>query len=60
MIMRRMGAVTPPPVVAEPATPPSHMPGLDAVPGLPDLDAPPTLPGTPVPADRAPGKPGGG
>jgi monofunctional glycosyltransferase len=63
MIMRRMGAVTPPPVVAEPLVP--SLPGLEAVPGLPPPDlgapsAPQALPGTPVAAPKIPGKPGGG
>jgi len=58
MIMKRMGAVTPPPVVAEPAVP--QLPSLEAVPGLPNPEAPTVLPGTPVPTDKGPGKPGGG
>jgi len=41
MIMRRMGAVIPPPVVAEPLTGP-EIPVLVPVPNLP-------LPGTPIP-----------
>ena len=62
MIMRRMGAVTPPPVVAEPVVP--SLPGLEAVPNLPPPDtpapaAPAGLPGTPVAPPKAPGKPGG-
>lgn len=44
MIMRRMGAVTPPPVVPEPEIPP-----LPDLPTLPGADAPLVLPGTPVP-----------
>jgi monofunctional biosynthetic peptidoglycan transglycosylase len=60
MIMRRMGAVTPPPVVAEPAPA-----GPEQVPTVPlgDLAAPSaplTLPGTPVAPPKIPGKPGGG
>ena len=63
MIMRRMGAVTPPPVVATPVVP--SMPALETVPLLPPPDAaaptgPGALPGTPVGVPRAPGKPGGG
>jgi monofunctional biosynthetic peptidoglycan transglycosylase len=65
MIMKRMGAVTPPPVVAEPALPAT--PGVEAVPALPPPDvaapsAPLALPGTPLPAPKAPGRggPGGG
>lgn len=47
MIMRRMGAVTPPPVVVEPVGPlPSTVP---AVPVLPAGGAPIVMPGTPVP-----------
>jgi monofunctional biosynthetic peptidoglycan transglycosylase len=60
MIMRRMGAVTPPPVVAEPAAP---APTLDLVPALPELaspSGPAGLPGAPVAAPKPPGKPGGG
>ena len=61
MIMRRMGAVTPPPVVAEPALPPT--PGVETVPALPPPDvaapsAPLTLPGTPLPPPKAPGRGG--
>ena len=63
MIMRRMGAVTPPPVIAEPAVP-APLPGIDLVPGLlPETgapSAPPVLPGTPVAPPKVPGKPGGG
>jgi monofunctional glycosyltransferase len=61
MIMRRMGAVTPPPVVAEPATP--SAPSVEPVPGLPDVGAPTgplALPGAPVAPPKPPGKPGGG
>jgi monofunctional glycosyltransferase len=59
MIMRRMGAVTPPPVVAEP---PSLLPDVPPVGPLPEgvpPGAPSTLPGTPVPLPKPPGKPGG-
>ena len=52
MIMRRMGAVTPPPVVVEPLPP---LPPLPVVPGLPDVGAPTTLPGSPARIDRGPG-----
>jgi monofunctional glycosyltransferase len=55
MIMRRMGAVTPPPVVAEPVIPAGDRPVL--VPDLPPTEAPTALPGTAVPAPT--GKPGG-
>ena len=62
MIMRRMGAVTPPPVTAEPVIP--SMPSLEALPALPPPEAAPTapagLPGAPVGVPRPPGKPGGG
>lgn len=65
MIMRRMGAVTPPPVVAEPLPGPG---GVEPVPGLPDVGAPSApvevpgsaLPGTPVEPPKVPKKPGGG
>lgn len=56
MIMRRMGAVTPPPLVAEPVIPPP--PDLPALPGS---DAPLVMPGTPVPpAGTGRGGRGGG
>jgi monofunctional biosynthetic peptidoglycan transglycosylase len=67
MIMRRMGAVTPPPVIAEPAPMvPAAVPGLPA--GLPEVSSPSgpapqpgiPLPGAPIAAPRPPGKPGGG
>ena len=62
MIMRRMGAVTPPPVVAEPVIP--SLPGVEGIPALPPPDAgapsaPLELPGAPVAAPKPPGKPGG-
>ena len=60
MIMRRMGAVTPPPVVVEaPTAAPAAVPALP----LPDVAAPSgpvALPGTPVGPPKIPGKPGGG
>ena len=49
MIMRRMGAVTPPPVVAEPLTAPGGIPEMPVLVPLPDL---------PLPGVRIPG-PGG-
>jgi monofunctional biosynthetic peptidoglycan transglycosylase len=58
MIMRRMGAVTPPPVVAEPATPP--VPEVPALPGVPDIGAPSALPGAPVAPLAEPGRGRGG
>jgi monofunctional biosynthetic peptidoglycan transglycosylase len=52
MIMHRMGYVTPPPVVAEPA------PGVPPpLPTLPPAESPIVLPGTVVPPEK---KPGGG
>ena len=64
MVMRRMGAVTPPPVVAGPVLPPPDISAPDSEP-LPDLPpasgAPETLPGQPTAMPRAPGgKPPGG
>ena len=59
MIMRRMGAVTPPPVVAEPV-PTAPDPALTPVPDLPSIGPPEALPGAPVAPPRVPGKPGGG
>jgi monofunctional biosynthetic peptidoglycan transglycosylase len=66
MIIRRMGAVTPPPVLAEPAgieppplpTPVEGLPPIAPVP--PDVGAPSVLPGTPVLPPGTPKKPGGG
>ena len=59
MVMRRMGAVTPPPAVAEPA--PVAAPPADAAPTVPlSPDAPAVLPGSPVAIPKPPGKPGGG
>jgi monofunctional glycosyltransferase len=58
MIMRRMGAVTPPPVLAEPPLLP-----MEALPLVPEADpaapsgAPAALPGVPLPPEK---KPGGG
>jgi len=56
MIMRRMGAVTPPPVVTEPEP---ALPDVPAVPGMPDLGEPSALPGAPVPLPE-PGRGRGG
>jgi monofunctional biosynthetic peptidoglycan transglycosylase len=58
MIMRRMGAVTPPPVVAEPAA--IEVPELPMTPDLPDVGAPTGLPGSPVALPAAPGRGRGG
>ena len=57
MIMRRMGAVTPPPVVAEPA--PAGSSDLPPVPELAPVAPPITLPGVPVSVPKPPTKPGG-
>jgi monofunctional biosynthetic peptidoglycan transglycosylase len=69
MIMRRMGAVTPPPAVPEPALP--GVAPMDVLPGVsvPDVGAPSApstnpegplaLPGSPVALPKPPGKPGG-
>ena len=59
MIMRRMGAVTPPPVVAEPASILPDVPPVGPLPEAVQPGAPSTLPGTPVPLPKPPGKPGG-
>jgi monofunctional biosynthetic peptidoglycan transglycosylase len=58
MVMRRMGAVTPPPVLAGPSIPPPPTvePGIEAVPAIPDaVGSPPALPGEPVPVPKGPG-----
>ena len=64
MVMRRMGAVTPPPVVAGPpiAPPPDAAPEVPAVPDLPPAAATPdALPGAPMAVPKSPGgKPPGG
>jgi len=52
MIMGRMGAVTPPPVVTTPDAP------MNAVPALPDA-APLTIPGAVLPPEKPPKKSGG-
>ena len=57
MIMRRMGAVTPPPVVAEP--PPVGPNDVPPVPELLPVTPPITLPGSPVSVPKPPTKPGG-
>jgi monofunctional biosynthetic peptidoglycan transglycosylase len=57
-VMQRMGAVTPPPVVAGPAIPPPVPAGppLDPVPPVPDtVDVPSNLPGQPIPVPKGPG-----
>jgi monofunctional biosynthetic peptidoglycan transglycosylase len=62
MILRRMGAVTPPPVLAEPLEPtaPPVILGIDEVPvGSPPVGPPIVLPGEIVPPSKPPGPPGG-
>ena len=57
MILRRMGAVTPPPVVADtgPAPAPEPQSGeIPEVPALPPEGLPEVLPGTPVPPEPPP------
>ena len=60
MIMRRMGAVTPPPVV--PTVPVAPLDAVPELPAVPDLGAPSSLPGIPVtpPATGPTGRRGGG
>ncbi len=58
MIMRRMGAVTPPPVVVEPQAPVAPVPDLPLVPDVPDVGAPTALPGAPVTPPTGPGRGG--
>lgn len=65
MVLRRMGAVDPPPVVAkstdESDAPAESLPAIDVVPALRPSVGPPTLlPGQPVPSPKGSGKPGGG
>ncbi len=58
MVMRRMGAVTPPPVVAGPAIPepPGTAPAIEPAPQLPDAVGPPAvLPGQPMSVPKGPG-----
>jgi monofunctional biosynthetic peptidoglycan transglycosylase len=61
MVMRRMGAVTPPPVITTAPAADSEAPispGIETVPPLPPVEAlPPALPGQAVPPPK---KPGGG
>ena len=56
MITRRMGAVTPPPVVTEPSPVPAQGP-VEAIPALPGT--PVTGPGTALPGDKDAGRPTG-
>jgi monofunctional biosynthetic peptidoglycan transglycosylase len=62
MVARRMGLVTPPPVVAAPPAPVPALPAPEIVPPLPEADdGVPELPGQPVAAPKSPdGKPPGG
>jgi len=64
MVMRRMGAVTPPPIVAGPAVPPPDVstPDTEPLPNLPPASGTPeALPGQPTAVPRGPaGKPPGG
>ena len=64
MIMRRMGAVTPPPVIIEPPslmTPVEGPPAMpETPPAAPEVGAPSALPGTPIAPPTPPKKPGGG
>jgi monofunctional biosynthetic peptidoglycan transglycosylase len=58
MIMRRMGTVNPPPVVAEPVA--AEPPATPAVVPLPSQGLPEALPGTPVPPQPPRGSGGAG
>jgi len=60
MIMRRMGAVTPPPVVAEPLVPFDPVPALPILPDLPDVGAPTAVPDAPGASPATPGRGGRG
>jgi monofunctional biosynthetic peptidoglycan transglycosylase len=66
MVLRRMGAVEPPPAVATPPGEPGEPgqaapPAIDPVPSLPPEAGPPaSLPGQAVPPPKSPSKPGGG
>ena len=55
MVLRRMGAVTPPPVVAEPAVVPAGLTPVPELPGAP-ASAADQLPGIPLPSEKGPGK----
>jgi len=60
LILRRMDAVTPPPVIAEPVSSPMPAPDLGPVPPLPPpVTAPDVLPGEVVPAVKPAGPPDG-
>ena len=63
MVLRRMGAVEPPPVIAATPTPADPAdPEAEPIAPVPPLPSPglPTLPGQPVPPPKVPVKPGGG
>ena len=63
MVLRRMGAVEPPPAAPAEAgerADPSDLPAIAPVPQLPAPGFPGALPGQPVPPPKSPGKPGGG
>ncbi|MDQ3420406.1 MAG: monofunctional biosynthetic peptidoglycan transglycosylase [Acidobacteriota bacterium] len=64
MVMRRMGAVEPPPVLAttpaDPVDADAVIPALDQIPALPPQGAPMVLPGTVVPVPKKPGGGGSG
>ena len=64
MVMRRMGAVEPPPVLAtapvDPTEPDAANPVLETIPTLPTEGAPIVLPGTVVPVPKKPGGGGSG
>jgi monofunctional biosynthetic peptidoglycan transglycosylase len=60
MVMRRMGAVTPPPVVAGPLPEAPAPRAEDPIPAVPVEQTPATLPGEPVPVSNGLGKPPGG
>jgi monofunctional biosynthetic peptidoglycan transglycosylase len=57
MVMRRMGAVTPPPVIAGPVPEAPAPRPEDPIPAVPVEQTPATLPGEPVPVSNGLGKP---
>jgi monofunctional biosynthetic peptidoglycan transglycosylase len=61
LVLRRMGAATPPPVIADPASAePAPLPAVVGdVPSVPAGGAPTVLPGEIVPPAKPPGPPGG-
>ena len=60
LVLRRMGAATPPPAIAEPASEPAPLPAVVGdVPSVPAGGAPAVLPGEIVPPAKPPGPPGG-